>query len=480
MPASPSGRKYISAKEEVETLPPGWKHRVRSDEKNRVSFYDADKAQAKRTEWWDHPLFGSLPKPWELRWDVVDAKYVYYDPETKEREEDGPRKVLKPPKPPTPPPGSIRIRPTGMGKLLRQEISKTPLNDEYPRVLTIDDGSGDLGGMNGGIYVVRGRTTGQLYVEKSYKATEPHIVRLIKHEIAMMRALLHSAIIHYVAGYVCEKPSFAATVYMEFCDRGSLKDLLRAYKRRKKAHRRDWVPESFVWHALVSLADALAYLQTGRSFACRALGPGDAPRKWRAVLHRDIKPDNVFLRSRDTPGSKKPFYVLLSDFGLMSWADEDGKRAGKGPLSMAGTPEYQAPELAFDPCPAPHQTALMAAPHSPRSDVWAVACMMYCMCERDDLAHMDRNTFPIRSQRALGRTAKRPDLLISPIGFYSDYLARTIQWAGERDPDNRPDGEEFVKEALAQAELWQNDPNWKKQVDVKGVLPAWATKKMKV
>ncbi len=151
---------------------------------------------------------------------------------------------------------------------------------------------------------------------------------------------------------------------MEYCDRGTLRDLILAYKARKKAHLPDFIPESFIWHAFVGLADALGFLATGRSYVSLPLslapapsssssstspsppGPGNNP-SWVPVVHRDIKPDNVFLRSRDTPGSAKPFYVLLSDFGLAQRESD----ARPGPQGLVGSPEYHAPELAFDPFP---------------------------------------------------------------------------------------------------------------------------------
>lgn len=133
---------------------------------------------------------------------------------------------------------------------------------------------------------------------------------------------------------------------MEYCDRGSLEDLILTYKARKKAHLPDFVPESFVWHAFVGLADALGFLATGRSCVSLALSldtsqssssnkqntiPASSSSPWMPIIHRDIKPDNVFLRSRDTPGSKKPLYVLLCDFGLAQY--ESDARAQVGELS---------------------------------------------------------------------------------------------------------------------------------------------------
>ncbi|KAI1641277.1 kinase-like domain-containing protein [Biscogniauxia mediterranea] len=465
MSASKSTPEYITANQEVSRLPPGWKLKG-VGKSNRVGFFHSQLAEDGTFE---HPIFGPLPQDWELR-KISSGQFVYYNTATQKSVNDGPRKIRWSS---NPPPDSIIVRRAGMGKLKRREISKTPLHDKYTRVKVLDNGGGQLGGMNAGIYVVKDKANGQLYVEKSYNDTNHHINKLVKSEIQVMKKLFHSAIIHYIASYIQDDP-FQATVYMEYCDRGSLKDLLAVYKRKKKAHEPDLIPESFLWHAFVGLSDALGFLRTGQSHISVPLEKND-PKAWVPIIHRDIKPDNVFLRSRDTPGSTKPFYVLLSDFGLATY--ESAPTASRPGLhSLCGSVEYHAPELAFDPYPPDSRhMELQAGPHTSKSDVWAVACMVYCLCERDQFAHLDRKCFPLRSRKAVGRAAKRPTLDIAERGFYSDYLARCIQWAGERDPQLRPDGWELVCEMKIQRDLWMQDANWKAQVDEGGRLPWWAT-----
>lgn len=57
---------------------------------------------------------------------------------------------------------------------------------------------------------------------------------------------------------------------------------------------------------------------------------------------------------------------------------------------LYGTPEYHAPELCF----APYLTKFsqleeLRSPHTCKSDMWAVACIMHALCERDIMAHSE-------------------------------------------------------------------------------------------
>ncbi|KAL2044160.1 hypothetical protein N7G274_002865 [Stereocaulon virgatum] len=87
--------------------------------------------------------------------------------------------------------------------------------------------------------------------------------------------------------------------------------------------------ESFVWYVFEQMADVLAYLHYG--YECNKI---DRQKDWQLVLHCDIKPANIFLR---TPRSKYNKYpeLVLGDFGLATF--KEGR-----PLN--GTPGYWSPE----------------------------------------------------------------------------------------------------------------------------------------
>lgn len=114
----------------------------------------------------------------------------------------------------------------------------------------------------------------------------------------------------------------ANTDAVEFCDCGDLGDLIKAYRLREQKHKTtEYIPESFIWHAFLALMDGLHFLATGSSYMSVDLNRGDIDaakraKPWTPIVHRDIKCDNVMLKSRSTPGSTKPLYVILTDFGM--------------------------------------------------------------------------------------------------------------------------------------------------------------------
>ena len=205
-----ASKERITANEEARLLPKGWEMRG-TGKFNRVEFYRSGGSQADKKGTFDHPVLGRLTQPWELR-KKGPGQFVYYNTNTRKTASRGPPRKLPQQSGTPPPPGAIAVRSSGQhGKLRRQETSAVPLHAEYERARCLDDGKGAIGGMNDGIYVVRKKVTGQLFVEKNYSGVVPHLIPLIKSEITMMKDLIHSSIIHYVASFVQDTP-FQATV----------------------------------------------------------------------------------------------------------------------------------------------------------------------------------------------------------------------------------------------------------------------------
>jgi serine/threonine-protein kinase len=95
---------------------------------------------------------------------------------------------------------------------------------------------------------------------------------------------------------------------------------------------------------------------------CRALREAHAL----GVVHRDLKPGNVFLARHDDEGD----FVKVLDFGLVKETHPDDGSAGAGVTQIGqvmGSPRYMAPEQ------------VQGRPVDARTDIYALGCVMYAM-----------------------------------------------------------------------------------------------------
>ena len=145
-------------------------------------------------------------------------------------------------------------------------------------------------------------------------------------EIKIHRSLHHTNIVRFENTF--EDEDFVY-ILSELCTNQTLNDLIRRRKR---------LLELEVQCYLMQILFALKYMHSFR------------------VIHRDIKPGNIFLNDK--------LEIKIGDFGLATKLEFDGERK----RTICGTPNYIAPEILEG-----------RNGHSYEVDVWSIGVLIYSM-----------------------------------------------------------------------------------------------------
>lgn len=144
--------------------------------------------------------------------------------------------------------------------------------------------------------------------------------------------------------------SSTAQLYFDYYPGNDLENLTENYYARYQR-----IPEGFIWHVLMELSEALAFIHHGFD----EYSNPHPPRNWKRVLHRDIKPTNVLLGRRwiNRHTQRENMYpsIVLADFGLASLTESN---------YYIGTLLWQPPET-------PKATIF--------SDIWAVGAIIHAL-----------------------------------------------------------------------------------------------------
>lgn len=206
-------------------------------------------------------------------------------------------------------------------------------------------------------------------------ATNPSSVPVEVHALYSLRRCASSSILK-IRNWRFGPGERSYRILTEFCPLGDLEDLfrdvgyssLRRDNEPETDHSRSLklLPEPFLWCLFHNLCTAGILMDRGELYRNPIL-------PWEKIVHRDIKPNNVFLALPSSSSSVYKGYPVpkLGDWGL-AYLCPGGPTSTCNPLAFAarGTEGYKAPE---------QNRMGTIRPLSSKTNVWAVGAVLYTM-----------------------------------------------------------------------------------------------------
>jgi serine/threonine protein kinase len=200
-------------------------------------------------------------------------------------------------------------------------------------------------------------------------------------EVAYLKDLKHPNIVSFKEAFEVGRE---LCIVMAYCESGDLSGRIKYALRRKR-----YIEEEQVLGWFVQMMMATEYLHR------------------KHILHRDIKPQNVFLSNSNK-------VVKLGDFGITKTLESTCAMA----MTTIGTPYYFSPEICRN------------KPYSFKSDVWALGVVCYEMMALR--VPFDAQNLPQLRERIL---ATKP---MPPPQQYSKDLVKMIAAMLAKGPERRP------------------------------------------
>ena len=237
-------------------------------------------------------------------------------------------------------------------------------------------------GSFGQAYLIYHKATKKYYVAKHVNLAkmDQRQRKEARNEISILQRMRHPNVVRYE-----ESVEQGADLYivMEYADGGDLYSHINKVKATGGAMTEDQVINLFTQCAM-----AIKYMHD------------------RKVIHRDVKPQNVFLT--------KSRVVKLGDFGISTVLTHTMAMA----TTLCGTPCYFSPELCD------------SRPYNNKSDVWALGVMLYEMASLQ-LPFDAPNMMRLKEQILRSQPVRRR--------VFSDGMWSLIEMMLNKDPFKRPD-----------------------------------------
>ena len=176
----------------------------------------------------------------------------------------------------------------------------------------------------------------KIYILKQIPYSEPNLEETTKkansarNEASILSTLSCKYIVKYYDSFV--DSDFNLNIIMEYCDNGDLNTFIQNQKKLKR-----YLSEDEIWNFFIQISLGLAYIHSKK------------------ILHRDLKPMNIFLTKKTE--------IKIGDLGVAKFLSNNSNA-----MTCIGTPYYLSPEICKE------------KPYNSKGDVWALGCILYELC----------------------------------------------------------------------------------------------------
>ncbi|KIK91246.1 hypothetical protein PAXRUDRAFT_831005 [Paxillus rubicundulus Ve08.2h10] len=265
-------------------------------------------------------------------------------------------------------------------------------------------------GSFGIIRKVRRKSDGLIFARKelNFERMSERDRKQIVAEVNILKDLDHEHIVRYHDRHV-DREAGILYILMEYCGGGDLSTVIKQALKHNRP-----VPEDTIWNYFMQTLLALQHCHHPLSHArSGSSSDGDGKDRRPQILHRDLKPDNVFLDENHS--------VKLGDFGL-SKALAQASFAN----TYVGTPYYMSPEL------------MQEKAYDSKSDIWSLGCLIYELCALKPPFHEAKTHAELSISIRNGRIPPLPR-------GYSQALSNVIKAMLNLNPAMRPSATQLLQ-----------------------------------
>jgi serine/threonine protein kinase len=174
-------------------------------------------------------------------------------------------------------------------------------------------------------------------------------------------------------------PRYEVNSYMDYCSAGTLSDIIENYSaERWQIDTDEQIPEAMFWVVLITISEAIYNLATGLTYTTGVDDTAEAL-GWIPKVHRDIKPDNIFLMEPQEPYSSFPrpvladFDEILESFGYEEYTKKYylHTRGYAAPVNNVDLRTLDPDDRGFG--------YFHRQPLSPKTDIWSLGTVLWGM-----------------------------------------------------------------------------------------------------